>query len=81
MRVTVVGAGIIGTTSAFRIKRRFPDVEMTVIAEKFSPDTTSDIGKVLKSYSLLKVLFLPKSLYPPPSVSSFFCPFNLENTF
>ena len=61
MRVTVVGAGIIGTTSAFRIKRRFPDVEMTVIAEKFSPDTTSDIGKVLKSYSLLKVLFLPKS--------------------
>ena len=45
MRVTVVGAGIIGTTAAFRIKRRFPDLEITVLAEKFSPNTTSDIGK------------------------------------
>ena len=46
MHVTVVGAGIIGTTTAYRIKRRFPELEISLVAEQFSPNTTSDIGTV-----------------------------------
>ena len=44
MRVVVVGAGIIGTTSAFRLKKMFPDLELRMIAAELSPDTTSDIA-------------------------------------
>ena len=44
MRVTVVGAGIIGTTTAYRLKRRYPDLQLRILAEKLSPHTTSDIG-------------------------------------
>ena len=44
MRVTVLGAGIIGATSAFRVKHRFPECEVRVLAEELSPHTTSDIA-------------------------------------
>jgi hypothetical protein len=40
----MLGAGIIGSSTAFRILDRFPDVEMDVIADVFSPDTTSDVA-------------------------------------
>ncbi|XP_076641847.1 D-aspartate oxidase-like [Halictus rubicundus] len=42
MRVAVVGAGIIGVTSAFAVKNAFPQFEVCVFAEEFSPDTTGD---------------------------------------
>ena len=32
-------------SNLFRIKYKFPDVDMTIVADKFSPNTTSDIGK------------------------------------
>ena len=44
MRVVAVGAGIIGTTSAFRLKKMFPDLQLRMIAAELSPDTTSDIA-------------------------------------
>ena len=44
MRVAVLGGGIIGTTSAFRLKKSFPQWEMTMIAAEFSPHTTSDVA-------------------------------------
>jgi len=44
MRVVVVGGGIIGTTSALRLKARWPTLQVRVVAEKLSPDTTSDIA-------------------------------------
>ena len=44
MRVVVVGAGIIGTTSAFRIKKQFPDLSIKIVAAELSPNTTSDIA-------------------------------------
>jgi glycine/D-amino acid oxidase-like deaminating enzyme len=44
MRVVVVGAGIVGTTTAYRLKRRYPDIHLRIVAEKLSPHTTSDIG-------------------------------------
>jgi len=44
MRVVVVGAGIIGTTSAFRLKTKYPSVELSIVAAELSPHTTSDIA-------------------------------------
>lgn len=44
MRVTVLGAGIIGTTSAFRLKQKFPELELSVVAGELSPHTTSDVA-------------------------------------
>ena len=44
MKVVVIGAGIIGTTSAVRIKRQYPESELSIVASQFSPDTTSDIA-------------------------------------
>ncbi|XP_076176743.1 D-aspartate oxidase-like [Ptiloglossa arizonensis] len=42
MRVAVVGAGIIGTTTAYAVKTAFPGYQVHVYAEEFTPDTTGD---------------------------------------
>ncbi|VDI75319.1 Hypothetical predicted protein [Mytilus galloprovincialis] len=41
-RVCVVGAGIIGLSSAVRIQESIPGIDITIIADKFSPNTCSD---------------------------------------
>ena len=46
-RITIVGAGIIGLTTACTILKEYAGNEhlrLTIIAEKFSPDTTGDIS-------------------------------------
>ncbi|XP_070834996.1 D-aspartate oxidase [Chaetodon trifascialis] len=42
VRVAVVGAGVIGFSAAVCIAEALPLCSVTVLAEKFSPDTTSD---------------------------------------
>lgn len=42
LRVGVLGAGIVGLTSALEVLQTFPSVHLTVIADKFNQDTTSD---------------------------------------
>ena len=42
MKICIVGAGIIGTTTAYRIVERFPQCKVVLLAENFSPQTTSD---------------------------------------
>ena len=42
MKFCVVGAGIVGSSSAVRLKKAFPDAKLDIIAESFSPNTTSD---------------------------------------
>ena len=44
MRVVVIGAGIIGATSTFRIKRKYPKAEIKIVYAESSPNTTSDIA-------------------------------------
>lgn len=39
--VTVIGAGVVGLTSALRICEELPGTKVTVIAERFDQDTTS----------------------------------------
>ena len=41
-RVAVVGAGIIGLSTAVCIQELEPTVDVTLISEKFSPETTGD---------------------------------------
>lgn len=41
-KICVVGAGVIGLSSAVRIQNTLPDVDITIIADTFSPNTTSD---------------------------------------
>ncbi|CAG0913914.1 unnamed protein product, partial [Notodromas monacha] len=42
VQVAVVGGGIIGVSSAYRILREVPGVSVTIFAEKASPETTGD---------------------------------------
>ncbi|EFN87900.1 Tubulin polyglutamylase ttll6 [Harpegnathos saltator] len=42
MRVAVVGAGVIGVTSALAVKSAFPNYHVKIFADAFSPDTTGD---------------------------------------
>ncbi|XP_070168392.1 D-aspartate oxidase-like isoform X3 [Polyergus mexicanus] len=42
MRVAIVGAGVIGVTSAFAVKDAFPSYDVKIFADAFSPDTTGD---------------------------------------
>ncbi|KAJ8673540.1 hypothetical protein QAD02_004802 [Eretmocerus hayati] len=53
MRVLVIGAGVIGITSAVAVKENFPLAKVTVIGEKFSPETTGDGSAGLWSPYLL----------------------------
>lgn len=41
-KICVLGAGVVGLTTAFEIQKMIPDCELTIIADKFNSDTTSD---------------------------------------
>ena len=41
-RVAIIGAGICGISSAICLQESDPTLELTLIAEKFSPNVTSD---------------------------------------
>lgn len=41
-KVCVIGAGIIGLSTAVCIQDKIPSAQVTIIAETFSPNTTSD---------------------------------------
>lgn len=41
-RICVIGGGIIGLSTAFRLLNEVPNVEVTVVSKDFSPNTTGD---------------------------------------
>ncbi len=43
-RVLVLGAGVVGLNTALRIQDQLPNATVTVRAERFSPDTTSNVA-------------------------------------
>uniref|UniRef100_A0A2P2I3D3 D-aspartate oxidase-like n=1 Tax=Hirondellea gigas TaxID=1518452 RepID=A0A2P2I3D3_9CRUS len=43
-RITIVGGGVSGLGCALAILNKLPDVQLTVISEHFSPDTTGDVA-------------------------------------
>ncbi|XP_007892165.1 D-aspartate oxidase isoform X2 [Callorhinchus milii] len=44
VRIAVIGAGVVGLSTAVCIVESIPNCSVTVIAEKFTPNTTSDIA-------------------------------------
>ena len=41
-RVCVIGAGVIGLSTAYRLQDALPNVDITIVSEEFSPNTTGD---------------------------------------
>lgn len=44
VRIAVVGAGVIGLSTAVCISQLVPRCSVTVISDKFTPDTTSNVA-------------------------------------
>lgn len=44
VKVAVIGAGVIGLSSALHVKEIVPEAEVVVLADKFPPNTTSDVS-------------------------------------
>ena len=42
VKVVVVGSGVVGLSTAVCLAENLPHCSVTVISERFSPDTTSD---------------------------------------
>ena len=40
--VAIIGAGICGVSTAICLQQADPSLQLTIVAEKFSPDLTSD---------------------------------------
>lgn len=41
-RVCVIGGGVIGMSTAYRLLDEIPDVDVTIVSEDYSPNTTGD---------------------------------------
>lgn len=44
VRVAVVGAGVMGLSTALCVSKLVPGCSITVISDKFTPETTSDVA-------------------------------------
>lgn len=44
LKFGVLGAGVVGTTTALELQKRFPNADVTIVAEKFNRETTSDVA-------------------------------------
>lgn len=42
IRIVVVGAGVVGLSTAVQLQKTFPNCSITIVADKFGKDTTSD---------------------------------------
>lgn len=42
--IAVIGAGVIGVTTAIQIQKDVSNVSVTIITAKLSPDTTGDVS-------------------------------------
>jgi L-2-hydroxyglutarate oxidase LhgO len=42
IKITILGAGAVGLSAAVQLQDKYPDAEITMVAEKFTNDTTSN---------------------------------------
>ena len=42
MSIAVLGAGVMGLSTALELAKRIPSCKITVVAERFTPHTVSD---------------------------------------
>jgi D-aspartate oxidase len=69
LRVGVLGAGVVGVTTASELQTEFPTASITIIADKFNKDTTSEVAAGLFRPSLSfagpspEITRLPRNAY------------------
>lgn len=44
MNFAVIGSGVVGLTTALELQEQFPNANVTIVAEKFGVETTSDVA-------------------------------------
>lgn len=44
MNIGVVGAGVIGLTTALELQKEFRNAKITILADRFTTETTSDVA-------------------------------------
>lgn len=44
MSFAVIGAGIVGLSTALELQNQYPNSQISIFAEKFGQDTTSDVA-------------------------------------
>lgn len=44
MHFGVIGAGVVGLTTALELQKEFPTAQITILADKFGVETTSDVA-------------------------------------
>lgn len=44
MSFAVLGAGVVGLANALQLQQTFPNARVTIIADKFGTETTSDVA-------------------------------------
>lgn len=44
MHFAVIGAGVVGLTTALELQKQFPSANVSILAEKFDVETTSDVA-------------------------------------
>lgn len=44
MSFAVIGAGVVGLSTALELQNHYPNCRISIFAEKFGPDTTSDVA-------------------------------------
>lgn len=44
MSFAVIGAGIVGLSTALELQNQYPNCQISIFAEKFGQDTTSDVA-------------------------------------
>ena len=78
-KIAVIGAGVIGLTSAYSVKLFDENIDVTVYAEKFSPNTTSNVAAGAFKFHDNKMRDTPTHLLQYvatfPRVSSCLCVF------
>lgn len=59
MQIAIIGAGIIGSTTAIRLQEQFGKrISLTIFSEEFSPFTTGDISVKFYSIFIVQLYFL-----------------------
>ena len=44
INIVIIGGGIIGTSTALHLKRKYAEFNITLISQAFTPQTTSDVA-------------------------------------
>lgn len=76
MSFAVLGAGVVGLQTALEIQDKYPNARVTIFADKFGADTTSDVAAGI---------FRPGTSFSGPNeavtklVSFFFVSFHLND--